>query len=297
LTVSFRTKQLNSSRQTGFSLVEILVVLTLSAMILASTMMIYGRVRTSAAAVSARLDRYGLPEEILQKIAEDIDRLASPGFDAVITIRNKVENGYNSAQLVIENRYYGNGTPPAPGVYERVVWQTSYIPEEDRLTLYRFHGGLNLEDKLVSGVQTDEDRQKLEVFVPVCPGLTHFYIGALSGAEEPAPNWMNQKMPNGIVLGISFAPLVQLQDGSYYLPEETIVWRTAAVDRTRQIAYKFVAQTFDNADPNSVSEKADPNQAGTSTEALVPQKESDSTDVPKTNSTRTPAVPTGRTGR
>lgn len=278
--MSFQLKQFNSSRQTGFSLVEILVVLTLSAMILASTMMIYGRVRTSAAAVNARLDRYGLPEEILQKIAEDIDRLASPGFDAVITIRNKLENGYNSAQLVIENRYYGNGTPPAPGVYERVVWQTSYIPEEDRLTLYRFHGGLNLEDKLVSGVQTDEDRQKLEVFVPVCPGLTHFYIGALSGAEEPAPNWMNQKMPNGIVLGISFAPLVQLQDGSYYLPEETIIWRTAAVDRTRQIAYKFVAQTFDNADPNSVSEKADPNTPGTKTQAA--------------DSSTTPASRTGR---
>jgi prepilin-type N-terminal cleavage/methylation domain-containing protein len=278
--MSFQLKQFNSPRQAGFSLVEILVVLTLSAMILASTMMIYGRVRTSAAAVNARLDRYGLPEEILQKIAEDIDRLASPGFDAVITIRNKLENGYNSAQLVIENRYYGNGTPPAPGIYERVVWQTSYIPEEDRLTLYRFHGGLNLEDKLVSGVQTDEDRQKLEVFVPVCPGLTHFYIGALDGGEEPLPNWTNQKMPNGMILGISFAPLVQLQDGSYYLPEETIVWRTTAVDRTRQIAYKFVAKTFDNADPNSVSEKADPNTSGT-----------------KTQTTGLSTTPSSRTGR
>jgi prepilin-type N-terminal cleavage/methylation domain-containing protein len=278
--MSFQLKQFNSPRQAGFSLVEILVVLTLSAMILASTMMIYGRVRTSAAAVNARLDRYGLPEEILQKIAEDIDRLASPGFDAVITIRNKLENGYNSAQLVIENRYYGNGTPPAPGIYERVVWQTSYIPEEDRLTLYRFHGGLNLEDKLVSGVQTDEDRQKLEVFVPVCPGLTHFYIGALDGGEEPLPNWTNQKMPNGMILGISFAPLVQLQDGSYYLPEETIVWRTTAVDRTRQIAYKFVAKTFDNADPNSVSKKADPNTSGT-----------------KTQTTGLSTTPSSRTGR
>ncbi len=260
--MSVGLKQFDRPRQIGFSLVEILVVLTLSAMILASTMMIYGRVRTSAAVINARLDRYGLPEEILQKIAEDIDRLASPGFDAVITIRNKLENGYNSAQLVIENRYYGNGTPPAPGVYERIVWQTSYIPEEDRLTLYRFHGGLNLEDKLVSGVKTDEDRQKLEVFVPVCPGLTHLFIGALDEGEEPLPNWTNQKMPNGIVLGISFAPLVQLQDGSYYLPEESIVWRTVAVDRTRPIAYKFVAKTFDTADPNGMSENADPNTSG-----------------------------------
>lgn len=295
--MSFRPKQFNSSRQAGFSLVEILVVLTLSAMILASTIMIYGRVRTSAAAINARLDSHGLPEEILQKIAEDIDRLASPGFDAVITIRNKLENGYNSAQLVIENRYYGNGTPPAPGVYERVVWQTSYIPEEDRLTLYRFHGGLNLEDKLVSGVQTDEDRQKLEVFVPVCPGLTHFYIGALTGAEEPASNWLDPKMPNGIVLGVSFAPLVQLQDGSYYLPEETIIWRTVAVDRTRQIAYKFVAKTFDDADPNSVSDKADPNQAGTPAKTVDTKKDTEATETPTANPTVTPATPTGRTGR
>ncbi len=250
----------------GFSLVEILTVLVLSAMIMSATILIFNRVRTSAAAINANLDQYGLPEEILQKIAEDIDRLASPGFDATVSLRNKIENGYNSAQLIIENKYYGNGKPPKADVYERVVWQSRYDSETDRLVLYRSHSGVNMEDKVVNKLVEDKDTEAgkrelamAQAFVPICTGLTHFYIGALTGAEEPQPAWTDTKMPNGILVSLSFASLIQLEDGSFYLPETSVVSRAVAVDRMRPIAYKFVAKTFE-VDPNDFDEKAnDPN--------------------------------------
>lgn len=279
-----RAKQSPQYGVKGFSLIEILTVLVLSTMVLSAAILIFSRVRTSAAAINTTLDRYGLPEEILQKIAEDIDRLASPGFDATISLRNKVENGYNSAQLTIENKYYGNGDPPKADIYERVVWQSSYDPETDRLVLYRSHSGVNMEDKIVNMLVEDKgtERGKQELamaqaFVPICPGLTHFYIGALTGAEEPQLVWADPKMPNGIVLGLSFAPLIQLEDGSFYLPEESIVYRAVAVDRMRPIAYKFVAKTFD-ADPNALDEKTkDPNDPNTKAadpnSAMIPKKD------------------------
>jgi hypothetical protein len=245
----------------AFSLIEILTVLTLSAMILASVILIYNRVRNSAVAITTRLNKQGLPDELLQKIAEDIDRLAAPGFDASIIIRNKVDSGYNSAQLVIENRYYGSSQPPTANIYERVVWQSNYDPFLGQMILYRSHSGLNLEDKLVDNVHSGED--KPELFVPVCSGLTYFGIFALTGNEtedqEPAPSWQKQTMPNGILLGLSLEPMTQLEDGSFALPEGGIVYRAVAVDRTRSISYKFTPKLADPNDPNS-RDKGDPNE-------------------------------------
>ncbi len=249
----------------AFSLIEILTVLTLSAMILAAVILIYNRVRNSAVAITTRLNKQGLPDELLQKIAEDIDRLAAPGFDASISIRNKEDSGYNSAQLVIENRYYGSGQPPIANIYERVVWQSSYDPFLGQMILYRSHSGLNLEDKLVDTVRSGED--KPELFVPVCSGLTYFGVFALTGSEteeqEPASSWQKQTMPNGILLGLSLEPMTQLEDGSFVLPEGGIVHRAVAVDRTRSIPYKFTAKLVNATEPNS-RDKNDPNETKSS---------------------------------
>ncbi|MBM4104066.1 MAG: prepilin-type N-terminal cleavage/methylation domain-containing protein [Planctomycetes bacterium] len=252
-------------RRRGFSLIEILTVLTLSATILAAVILIYNRVRNSAAAITTRLNNQGLPDELLQKIAEDIDRLAAPGFDASISIRNKEDSGYNSAQLVIENRYYGNSQPPTAKIYERVVWQSNYDPFLGQMVLYRSHSGLNLEDKLVDTVRNGENNP--ELFVPVCSGLTYFGVFALTGREteeqEPASSWQRQTMPNGILLGLSLEPMTQLEDGSFVLPEGSIVYRAVAVDRTRPIPYKFTVKLTEPNDPNSRG-RSDPNETKSS---------------------------------
>jgi prepilin-type N-terminal cleavage/methylation domain-containing protein len=269
-------------RRRGFSLIEILTVLTLSAMILTAVILIYNRVRNSAAAITARLNKQGLPDEILQKIAEDIDRLAAPGFDSSISIRNKEDAGYNSAQLVIENRYYGNSQ--VANIYERVVWQSSYDPFLDQMILYRSHGGLNLEDKLVDEVRSGEG--KPEMFVPVCSGLTYFGIFALTGREteeqEPASSWQKQTMPNGILLGLSLEPMTQMEDGSFVLPEESIVYRAVAVDRTRSISYKFTAKLVDpndSNDPNS-RDKNDPNETKSAAGQSKKERQTTGTSTP-----------------
>jgi prepilin-type N-terminal cleavage/methylation domain-containing protein len=265
----------------GFSLIEVLTVLMLSAMILTAAILIFGRVRSSAAAITARLDRQGLPDEILQKIAEDIDRLAAPGFDASITIRNKADSGYNSAQLIIENRYYGSGQPPVAQIYERVVWQSSYDPYLGQMVLYRSHSGLNAEEKLDTASQSNEEtpEKKKELFVPVCSGLTYFGVFALTGNEteeqEPASSWQKQAMPNGILLGLSLAPMMQQEDGSFLLPEGGIIYRDVAVDRTRPIAYKFVAKLEEPSDPNSKT-KNDPNAVKSAADK-TPDKKTDGT--------------------
>lgn len=256
----------------AFSLIEILTVLTLSAMILAAVILIYNRVRNSAAAITARLNKQGLPDELLQKIAEDIDRLAAPGFDASISIRNKEDSGYNSAQLVIENRYYGSSQ--TANIYERVVWQSNYDPFLGQMILYRSHSGLNLEDKLVDTVRSGED--KPELFVPVCSGLTYFGVFALTGSEteeqEPASSWQKQTMPNGILLGLSLEPMTQLEDGSFVLPEGGIVYRAVAVDRTRSIPYKFTVKLVDTTEPNS-RDKKDPNETKSTAEQSKDKKQ------------------------
>lgn len=241
----------------GFSLIEILTVLILSAMILTATLLIYSRVRGAVTSITARLENQAIPDEILQKIAEDIDRLAAPGFDATITIQNKLDTGYNSAQLIIENRYYGTTEPPQPQIYERVVWQSMYDPLYDQMTLYRSHGGLNLEDAVVDNMRSGE--QKPEVFVPICPGLTFFGAYAITDANEIEMQWQKQTMPNGILLKLSLEPLVQMDDGSFELPEASIVSRAVAVGRTRSITYKLNTKLADYSDPNKTADK-DPNK-------------------------------------
>jgi type II secretory pathway component PulJ len=244
----------------GFSLIEVLTVLILSTMILVSVIMIYSRIRGSAAAIDGRLNQESIPDEILQKIAEDIDRLAAPGFDATITIQNKLDYGYNSAQLMIENRYYGNGEPPQSGIYERVIWQSMYDPMFEQMTLYRSHGGLNFEDAFLEGALTeDQKKERADKFVPICPGLTFFGVYALTDANDMVPQWQKQTMPNGILIRLSLQPLIPLEDGTYELPEESIVSRAVAVDRTRPIAYKVGEKLADYSDPNE-KEGNDPNK-------------------------------------
>jgi hypothetical protein len=260
-----------------------LTVLILSVMILMATILIYGRVRGSVETISARLEKQAIPDEILQKIAEDIDRLAAPGFDSTISIQNKIDTGYNSARLVIENRYYGNGEPPQANTYEQVVWQSMYDPMLDQMTLYRCHSGLNLEDALVDNMRSGDKNS--EVFVPVCTGLTYFSINAMSDANEMTPQWQKQTMPTGILLKLSLESMVQMDDGSFMLPEESIVSRAVAVDRTRPIRYTLNAKLTEENDPNKTGN--DPNKSASNnpnkTESSGGKKQTDAKILQKPN--------------
>ena len=236
----------------AFTLVETIVVLMLASLILVAVLGVYGRMRVNAGTILDRLQQNRLQSEILQKIAEDIDRLAAPGFEATINFRNKLDNGYRSAQLVLLNSYYGNNDKK--DTYEKIEWRSSYDPQYDTLKLYRMHGGLNVEDKVL-GVDPDEPP-----YIPVATGVTHFELKAQQG-ETVLGAWSSKTLPKAVRVGISFALPQELDDGSIGVPEEKISFRTVAIDRTRLIPYQFIKKKFDlseEEDPNDISEDTDP---------------------------------------
>jgi prepilin-type N-terminal cleavage/methylation domain-containing protein len=248
----------------AFTLIETLIVLMLAALIVTAVMGIYQQVRGGAVVILERMEQNRLVTEILQKMAEDIDRLAAPGFDAVIKFPNsKLDNGYRSAQLTLENSYYGNNDQKQ--IYEQVVWQTSYDPLEDTLILYRMHDGLNVEDKVL---ETDaESSPSAGLFIPVSAGVTFFEIQVQQG-EDVLGAWQAETLPKAVRVGLSFAPLQELPDGSIGVPEEAIVFRTIAIDRTRAIPYEFVKKKFDlpEEDPNDILNETDPNAPADTTD-------------------------------
>lgn len=252
--------KMNGKSRLAFTLVETLVVLTMAAMILTAVLMIYQRVRASAATIIERMQQSELESEILQKIAEDIDRLAAPGFEAAIKFRNKLDVGYNSGQLILENSYYGEGDKK--DIYEQIIWQTWYNPDDNTLILYRMHDGLNVEDKVLE--KNPEESSGAGLFIPVASGVTFFELRAQQGQTILAA-WTADKLPEAVCVGISFVPLQQMADGSVGVPMEAITYRTIAIDRTRLIPYQFIKKSLDldalDKDPNDLSDPNAPPEA------------------------------------
>lgn len=259
---------LQTNKKSGFTLLETLVVLMLAAMILTAVLGIYQQVRGAAAKITGRLEQNRLNVEILQKIAEDIDRLAAPGFESTINFRNKLDNGYRSAQLILENSFYGNNDRKM--TYERIIWQTSYDIYTDSLVLYRLHDGLNVEDKVIE--KNPDDSSSAGLFIPVAAGVTHFELKAQQG-QDVLGAWTAATLPKAVRVGLSFELPRQLDNGTVGVPDEFMSYRTVAVDRTRMIPYQFVKKTFDipEEDPNDIAD--DPNSApGEPLETAAPKQ-------------------------
>jgi len=85
----------------GLSLAEVLAALLIGSMVLIALLGLYSRAERATAAVNRKLDSSRLPGEILQRIAEDIDKLISPGSETTVTIENKLRKGYPAAKLTI----------------------------------------------------------------------------------------------------------------------------------------------------------------------------------------------------
>ncbi|MHC5145747.1 MAG: PulJ/GspJ family protein [Planctomycetota bacterium] len=263
----------------AFTLVETIVVLMLGSLILMAVLGVYGRVRANGSAILGRLQQHRLQSEILQKIAEDIDRLAAPGFEATIRFQNKLNNGYYSAQLILESSYYGNDNKK--DIYEKIEWRTAYDPAHDTLTLYRMHEGLNVEDKVL-GVDPEQPP-----YIPVAQGVTFFELKARQG-ETVLGAWSSDALPKAVQVGLSFAWPQELSDGSVGVAEEDIFFRTVAVDRTRLIPYQFVKKNFelpDGEDPNEVLGDGGPN-APTDTLDTNAAKDNTETDEENNSTTR-----------
>ncbi len=105
--------------EAGFSLAEMIGALVIGAMVMVSVLAIYQRAESSVSAISRKLDGDRLGTEVLQLIAEDLDRLTTAGKDVKITIANKLDNLYPTARMVI--------LKIAPGAYTDFYYRTSNI--------------------------------------------------------------------------------------------------------------------------------------------------------------------------
>jgi prepilin-type N-terminal cleavage/methylation domain-containing protein len=255
----------------GFTLIETLTVLTITAMIMIATMSVYSAVRRNVAAIDGSLNQGELPREILQRMAEDLDRLARPGFDTSVIVRNKLKNGYNISQLIIENRFYGDAAPNKPQVAERITWQSDFDPYTSTLILYRAHSGIRLEDGLIDRDQLDKQEQGIEQFVPLATGITHFELLIPSG-DTLVTEWGQPDLPKAIRVLLSFGAPVQTETGDWIIPEQDLFVRTIAINRTRTISYQFIKKDFDLSDLDS----ADPNE-------VAPDTGDGSTEKPPTD--------------
>ena len=152
-----------------------------------------------------------------------------------------MEDGYPTALIklttVIKDKKQVNQ------VLEEIVWQANVDIQTNRLVLYRSHTGLLVEDKLL-----DRDRDEVETlypFVPVCGGLTAFRVEVKQGDEwTDFLSGSDRSLPNGIRITLSDAQAEKNVQGEWEVPEEDLVTRTIAIDRTRVLK-------FEVADPNA----------------------------------------------
>ena len=223
----------------GFSLAEILAALTIGAMVLVAVLSISSRVEESSSSINYRLDVRQLPYEVLQRIAEDIDKIVAPtsdnqSADTRITVKNKIDNLYRSAQLIISRTYYDNNNKKQ--TFEEITWQTNYDFDANSLILYRSRRGIAAEDKLLD--EEKEDWEK-ELYVPICDGITLFKVQVPRGGSF-VDSWDSDSLPPGVVVEISFSEPLKQIDGSLDVPEEEKTTRTITINRTREIKFKFI---------------------------------------------------------
>ncbi len=235
----------------AFTLIEMLAALTVGSMVLLVVLALYNRAQMGAAACIDKLENNRLPREVLQRIAEDLDRIAGSGQEVKIDIANKFQDGLPVAKMEILRRI--NDAKEQPQTLEKVVWQSNIDPDSGLLTLYRGHSGIALEDKLL-----DEQKEswQRELFVPVCTGLTFFRIEVPQGGAF-LNGWSSENIPPAVKVTLSFAQPFKTINGTLDVYEQDKIIRTIAVDRTRKPT--FTLAVFDANQPFDANLSPDAN--------------------------------------
>ena len=247
--------------RTGFSLAEVLAAVTIGSMILVAVLSIYNRADKSAAKVTQRLQSTQLSSEVLQRIAEDLDRIISSDPDTTINIQNKFKNGFPAAKLTITKTIKDNANKEQ--TFEEIVWQSLYDYEspDTGLVLYRGYSGIPLEDKLLD---KNKDDLELNRSAPICSGVTFFEINAIQNGK-PVNKW-DGPPPSGITVTISFAEPYKSVNGTLDVSDAEKDTRTIAIDRTRKI--RFALET-----EQSTEDANTPKQADTAGEKKSPSRD------------------------
>src|SRR4030042_190378 len=206
-------------------------------MVLVTVLGIDSRAGSVSATITRRFEDARLPSEVLQRIAEDLDRMIASDASIKVTINNKFVHGYATAQRAINKTI--TDSKNSLKVFEQIIWQTNYDYDANGLILYRHRSsevGL-LEDKLLDA---ERESWEQELFIPICEGITFFNIQALRN-EQVIDKW-NGPLPPGIEVAISFAEPFKTMDNTWDVYEEQKFTRTIAIDRTRKMKFKIEMQ-------------------------------------------------------
>jgi prepilin-type N-terminal cleavage/methylation domain-containing protein len=225
--------------RSGFTLTELMVAVVIASMLLSVLLAISSHVQQSAASIERTLGEFELVQEVLQLIAEDLDTKIDPEAGTTLTVFNRVEDGYPTAKMVITTTM--KDAKYEDQILEEITWQANVDIQTNRIVLYRSHTGHILEDKLLD--QRREQAESLSPFVPVCGGLTAFSIEVYRN-DEWTDQWASTELPTGIRVVMTDAIAEKNVRGEWEVPEEALVTRTMAINRTRELKFKV-------ADPNA----------------------------------------------
>ncbi|MDD5135364.1 MAG: hypothetical protein PHP01_08140 [Phycisphaerae bacterium] len=235
------------SQKTGFTLAEALAALVIATMVMITAVGIYMGVKRAEASINKRLQSGFMATEVLQRIAEDIDRMAVSNAEVTMLIRTKVEQGgYKSSQMVMINKIYDKDNNLQD--FEKIIWQSHIDPDANGLIVYRAHSGYALEDKMLDA---PKEKYETERYIPICDGVTIFEIQAASDANVIG-DWQSPSLPPAVQISLSFAPIELDTLGNPVVPEGLLKTRTVAVDRFKTMSYQFVA--MDIPDINQIGD-------------------------------------------
>jgi hypothetical protein len=236
-----RTKLKFNCSEKGFTLAEAIATLVIAAMIMVTVTGIYIGVKRAEVSINKRLEGGFRTMEILQRITEDIDRLALPGSDVTMSIKNKLDiGGYNISQMIIESKIYGKDNKPL--TFEKIVWQSKVDMDTNGLTLYRAHSGYAIEDKML-----DEPKEKYEreLFIPICSGAKLFSIEAVVDGNA-IESWENPTvLPPAVKVSMSFAERERNAVGDMNVPSELVLTKSVVINRFKLIPYLFIQKAMD----------------------------------------------------
>ncbi len=227
-----------------------IVALVIGAMVLTAILTVYIRANRAAEAVLGRVESPVLATEVLQLLAEDLDRVLNSPEGVTIQIRNGFENSFARAQLVIRRTMRDNKNQEK--VFEEITWRAGYDYDGSSpgLVIYRGHEGIDVEDKLL-----DPKREAWESnypLVPLCRGVTFFQLEVPKG-DEFVDQWADAVLPPGVKVTISFAKPHETVGGTWEVYDEEKISRTIAIDKMRKIKFVMTGAAGDANDPNAMA--------------------------------------------
>lgn len=232
----------------GFTLLELMAALVIGSTVLIAIIGVYNQMQMSVQTLEKKFAGGGLGEEVLQRIAEDLDKIAAPAegnaSDTTITIKNKYDQLYRSAQMIITKSYFD--TRNQKQTFEQIVWQSNYDFDANSLILYRSHRGITVEDMLLDSEKDDWER---ELFIPAVSGLSYFSI-EVPKDDEMLNSWSETALPSAVTITLSFGKTYSSEDGVWDVEENDKMIRNVAIDRARQIKFVYIPPGIDPNDIN-----------------------------------------------